>query len=97
MGWDGMRLMCHTVGGRRWDCVIGNVGLYVRSSTGPHVPNNQLRTRSKPYEYGNYCRLLSYSVFSKDEGLHQTKCTMPPNLATQPQTQHKQRNEIWRN
>ena len=20
MGWDGMRLMCHTVRGRRWDC-----------------------------------------------------------------------------
>ena len=49
MGWDGIIIICHTVGGRRWDCVIGNVGLYVRSSTGPHVPNNQLRTRSKPY------------------------------------------------
>ena len=49
MGWDGMRLMCHTVGGRRRDCVVGNVKLYVRSSTGQHVPNNQLRTRSIPY------------------------------------------------
>ena len=91
MGWDGMRLMCHLVGGCRCDCVIGNVGLYVRSSTGPHVPNNQLRTGSKPYTV-IICRLL-YSVFSKDEGLHKTKCALPPNLATQPQTQHKQVDE----
>ena len=72
MGWDGMILMCHTVGGRRWDCVIGNVGLYVRSGTGHHVPNNQCTWYTIII-----CRLLSYSVFSKDEGLHQTNAQCP--------------------
>ena len=104
IGWVGMRLMCHTVGGRRWDCcVIGNVGLLCHWQCGivreiqygtkrPQQPApNEKQTI--PWYTVIICRLLSYSVFSKDEGLHQTKCTMPPNLATQPQTQHKQVDE----
>ena len=86
--------MCHTVGGRRWDCVIGNVGLYVEMQYGTTRPQQPTPNEKQTM----YCtviiyRLLSYSVFSKDEGLHQTKCARPLNLATRPQSQHKQVDE----
>ena len=78
MGWDEtnvshgggtpLGLLCH------WQC--GIVREIQHGTTRPQQPT--LNEKQTIYAV-IICRLLSYSVFSKDEGLHQTKSTMPPN------------------